>query len=97
MCINFDSLYFIVGVFAGFSKLPKEAQANICKMVRLHVKRGDESQFLIETTVAEPTNDLIQLIARLYNGRLKVLRICDGNLSNMHFFIIVIFCIVLYM
>lgn len=46
-------------------------------MVKLHIKRGDESQFLLETTTSIPINDLTQQIALIYNGRLKVHRICN--------------------
>ncbi|XP_069577222.1 cilia- and flagella-associated protein 298 [Brachyistius frenatus] len=46
-------------------------------MVRLHVKRGDESQFLFDTTVGAPVETVIQRVAAIYNGRLKVDRICS--------------------
>ncbi|CAF1081676.1 unnamed protein product [Adineta ricciae] len=46
-------------------------------MVKLHVKHGDESQFLYETTTNIPIDDLIHQISLLYNGRLKVHRICN--------------------
>ncbi|XP_034034204.1 cilia- and flagella-associated protein 298 [Thalassophryne amazonica] len=46
-------------------------------MVQLHVKRGDESQFLFNTTTEEPLETLIQQISAIYNGRLKVDRICS--------------------
>ncbi|KAM9788183.1 cilia- and flagella-associated protein 298 [Neosynchiropus ocellatus] len=45
-------------------------------MVQLHVKRGDESQFLLNTCVDVPLEALIQQVAAVYNGRLKVERIC---------------------
>uniref|UniRef100_A0A8C5PI42 Cilia and flagella associated protein 298 n=1 Tax=Leptobrachium leishanense TaxID=445787 RepID=A0A8C5PI42_9ANUR len=45
-------------------------------MVRLHVKRGDESQFLVDTTVSIPVDDLVKQVAAIYNGRLKVDRLC---------------------
>ncbi|XP_031728453.1 cilia- and flagella-associated protein 298 [Anarrhichthys ocellatus] len=45
-------------------------------MVLLHVKRGDESVFLFNTTVDSPLETAIQQIAAIYNGRLKVDRIC---------------------
>ncbi|XP_056267715.1 cilia- and flagella-associated protein 298 [Pseudoliparis swirei] len=45
-------------------------------MVQLHVKRGDESHFLFNTTVASPLETVIQQITAIYNGRLKVDRIC---------------------
>ncbi|XP_069616949.1 cilia- and flagella-associated protein 298 [Ranitomeya imitator] len=45
-------------------------------MVRLHVKHGDESQFLFDTTVDVPVNLLVEQVTSIYNGRLKVSRIC---------------------
>ncbi|KAI8498537.1 hypothetical protein Bbelb_237390 [Branchiostoma belcheri] len=45
-------------------------------MVVLHVKKGEESQFLYETTVAAPLDDVIREVSAIYNGRLKVERIC---------------------
>ncbi|KAM6907465.1 cilia- and flagella-associated protein 298 [Xenentodon cancila] len=45
-------------------------------MVQLHVKRGDESQFLFNATVDEPVDTVIQQMTAIYNGRLKVERIC---------------------
>jgi len=47
-------------------------------MVQLHVKRGDESQFLFNTTVDVSIETLSQQISEIYNGRLKVDRICTG-------------------
>ncbi|KAM4701377.1 cilia- and flagella-associated protein 298-A isoform 2-T2 [Discoglossus pictus] len=44
-------------------------------MVRLHVKRGEESQFLFDTTVNVPVDELVKEISAIYNGRLKVDRI----------------------
>ena len=48
-------------------------------MVVLHVKKGDESQFLYETTVEIPVDQLIKELVPIFNGRLKVNRICGGN------------------
>ncbi|XP_078617822.1 cilia- and flagella-associated protein 298-like [Branchiostoma floridae x Branchiostoma japonicum] len=45
-------------------------------MVVLHVKKGEESQFLYETTVAAALDDVIREVTAIYNGRLKVERIC---------------------
>lgn len=47
-------------------------------MVKLHVKHGDESQFLYETTANTPVDNLVTQISLIYNGRLKVHRICNG-------------------
>ena len=48
-------------------------------MVRLVIKKGDEAQFLIETTVQIPVDELMQLVVPIYNGRLKVDRLCGGK------------------
>src|SRR6218665_3664595 len=52
------------------------------KMVKLHVKKGDESQFLYETTVDVSTSELIDSLVAIYNGRLKVQRIAAGCKNN---------------
>lgn len=46
------------------------------KMVILHVKRGDENQFLYETTVNSSVDDVVRGVTAIFNGRLKVTRIC---------------------
>ncbi|XP_017486593.1 PREDICTED: UPF0769 protein CG18675-like, partial [Rhagoletis zephyria] len=46
-------------------------------MVLLHVKRGDENLFIYETSVDEGTTQVIREITAIYNGRLKVYRICS--------------------
>ena len=48
-------------------------------MVLLHVKKGDQSQFLLETTVSQPVDEVIAEVTHIYNGRLKVGRIADGK------------------
>ncbi|XP_065370128.1 cilia- and flagella-associated protein 298 [Calliphora vicina] len=45
-------------------------------MVILQVKRGDENLFLYETSVNENTTNIIKDITAIYNGRLKIERIC---------------------
>lgn len=45
-------------------------------MVRLHVKKGDESQFLYETSLNKTVEAELALIVNIYNGRLKIIRIC---------------------
>lgn len=55
-------------------------------MVQLHVKRGDDSQFLLSTTVDAPVETIIQQIAAIYSGRLKVERICSGETSPFFLF-----------
>jgi hypothetical protein len=45
-------------------------------MVKLHVKKGDESQFLFETTVESIVEECQKLISNIYNGRLKINRLC---------------------
>ncbi|NWX90673.1 CF298 protein, partial [Nothoprocta ornata] len=46
-------------------------------MVRLHVKREDQSQFLLEAAGSDRLADVAPLVARIYNGRLKVQRLCS--------------------
>ncbi|XP_027758765.1 cilia- and flagella-associated protein 298-like isoform X2 [Empidonax traillii] len=46
-------------------------------MVRLHVKRGGESQFLLEAPGSSRLAELAPLAARIHNGRLKVQRLCS--------------------
>ncbi|XP_068203190.1 cilia- and flagella-associated protein 298-A [Palaemon carinicauda] len=45
-------------------------------MVVLHIKQGDESQFLLETSVQATVDDTLRRIVMIFNGRLKVYRIC---------------------
>ncbi|XP_072946480.1 cilia- and flagella-associated protein 298-A [Epargyreus clarus] len=45
-------------------------------MVILHVKRGDENQFLYETSVDKSVDEVVKDIVAIFNGRLKVTRIC---------------------
>lgn len=51
----------------------------LVKMVQLHVKRGDESQFLFQTSVDAHVDTVVQQVAEIYNKRLKVDRICSGE------------------
>jgi len=44
-------------------------------MGKLHVKHGDESQFLYQTSVSSNTDEVISNIIQLYNYRLKIQRI----------------------
>lgn len=46
-------------------------------MVLLHIKRGTESQFLYETSTSTPIAQLNIDIVMIYNGRLKISRICN--------------------
>lgn len=48
-------------------------------MVVLHVKRGDESQFLLQAPGSTELEELTAQVARIYNGRLKVHRLCTGT------------------
>ena len=45
-------------------------------MVILHVKRGDENQFLYETNINKSIDEVVKDIVAIFNGRLKVTRIC---------------------
>ncbi len=46
-------------------------------MVKLHIKKGDDSHFLYETTVAASVEAELKTILNIYNGRLKVDRLCS--------------------
>lgn len=46
-------------------------------MVLLHVKRGDESQFLYEAKLDEKVEKVQKEILTLFNGRLKIGRLCS--------------------
>ncbi|KAI8423842.1 hypothetical protein MSG28_012852 [Choristoneura fumiferana] len=45
-------------------------------MVILLVKRGDENQFLYDTNIDKSVDEVVSDITAIYNGRLKVSRIC---------------------
>lgn len=45
-------------------------------MVILNVKRGTENQFLFETTTSSSISSVIKEIVSIYNGRLKIRRVC---------------------
>lgn len=45
-------------------------------MVVIHVKNKDQSQFLYETALNTPVEELAVNITAIYNGRLKIFRIC---------------------
>jgi len=51
-------------------------------MVFLHVKHGEESQFLSETTTNVSVDELVSTLLILYNGRLKIDRLCSGESNN---------------
>lgn len=46
-------------------------------MVLLHVKRGDESLFLLQTNVSANVADVLEQVVHLHNAVLKVLRLCN--------------------
>ncbi|XP_064218835.1 cilia- and flagella-associated protein 298-like [Aotus nancymaae] len=46
-------------------------------MVLLHVKRDDKSQFLLQAPGSTELEELTVQVARVYNGRLKVQRLCS--------------------
>lgn len=44
-------------------------------MVKLHIKKGDDSQFLFETTVDSDVSECLKSVCNIYNGRLKIDRL----------------------
>lgn len=51
--------------------LPKKHR-DVPKMVVLHIKKGDQNQFLFETDKDIIVEDLVQNVCAIFNGRLKV-------------------------
>ncbi|XP_063907295.1 cilia- and flagella-associated protein 298 [Zophobas morio] len=51
-------------------------------MVILHVKHNDQNQFLFETTLKTSVEEVASKITAIYNGRLKVNRIC-GEMEEL--------------
>lgn len=47
-------------------------------MVVLNVKKGDDAQFLFETTTAIAMDELLDQLAEIYNERLRIDRLCMG-------------------
>ena len=45
-------------------------------MVLVHVKNKDQDQFLYETTLTTTVDNLANELTAIYNGRLKIHRIC---------------------
>lgn len=50
---------------------------NITDMVIIHIKHNDQSQFLYETSLKTKVDEVAQNVTAIYNGRLKVDRICS--------------------
>lgn len=69
-------IYFILK--SQIYYIPAQDKFSRWEMVQLHVRRGDESQFLFSTTVDVSIETLTQQVSAIYNGRLKVDRICSG-------------------
>lgn len=51
-------------------------------MVKLHIKKGDESQFLFEASVNDSVEDITITVTAIYNGKLKISRICSGRFNS---------------
>ena len=47
-------------------------------MVVLNVKKGEEALFLFNTVLSTPLDEVTRQVAEIYNGRLRVERLCDG-------------------
>ena len=55
------------------------------RMVRLSIKKGDEGQFLYDTTVEAKVDDVISDVTIIYNGRQKINRLCAGKYRSWFF------------
>jgi hypothetical protein len=53
-------------------------------MVVLNIKRNEVNLFLYQTTLDTQVDPVYSEICTLINGRLKILRICDGINSLAH-------------
>lgn len=78
--LKFHCLLIDIIIIERVSELQKVNSSNLdyWAMVLLHVKRGENSQFLYETTVSIDVGKLTQEIVAIYNGRMKIQRICAG-------------------
>ena len=57
-------------------------------MVFAHLKKEEESLFLLELTTSECIADICETANAIYNGRLVLFRICSGKyISNWFFFV----------
>lgn len=75
---------FHINRFISYHPFEPQTRGDVLgKMVLLHVKRGDESQFLVQTSVDASLDTLIQQITAIYNGILKVDRICSGKVQRV--------------
>ena len=54
-------------------------------MVRLHLKKGNDSLFLHDTTVKQNVAELVSEVLDIYDLRLKVLRLCEGMFLVINF------------
>jgi hypothetical protein len=52
-------------------------------MVVLNVKKGDDAQFLYETTTAIAMDELLDQLAEIYNERLRIDRLCMGKMTRL--------------
>ena len=48
-------------------------------MVQLHIKKGDESAFLYQISVATSLSELVPKVATLYNDRRRLERLISGS------------------
>lgn len=51
-------------------------------MVHLHIKRDNESQFFYNVSVNTPVDVCRRAVISIYNGRLKISRICSGEYNG---------------
>lgn len=54
-------------------------------MVILHIKRGDESHFLFETKLDTKVETVQAEVLAIFNGRLKISRVCSGTQNVFSF------------
>lgn len=69
--------HFIDQTIPTAFKSKRSLQLSRKKMVIIHVKKGDQSLFLYETTLKTQVEDLVTSVTAIYNGQLKIDRICS--------------------
>ena len=57
----------------------RESPTFVFTMVKLHIKQGEESLFLFETTCQAELSELIPQLVWIQNGRLKIERLFYGK------------------
>ena len=81
-------------IFQSSKKKKKTSRSNLfiiidepifSRMVVLHIKKGEESLFLFNSTVTASIDDVTREVNEIYNARLRVDRLCSGLIEHDFF------------